>query len=182
MAQRCARGKQALAANLSVLTAEQVKLATSLVGVGQGHLFENWAPAGIDDEDKCILLAQLAALDANYPGGLRSHFACFTSTNVKILTRIRRASAYTLNARELLLKSKYKVSSLEGYTAEVPSGFTLRPGAPEMVEAERLGYAAMLCTRTPARSCSVQAAWASGSGARRWPSTPTSPARASWST
>jgi len=88
MAQRCARGKQALAANLSVLTAEQVKLATSLVGVGQGHLFENWAPAGIDDEDKCILLAQLAALDANYPGGLRSPFTCVTSTKVRILTRI----------------------------------------------------------------------------------------------
>ena len=105
MAQRCARGEQALRANLSVLSDDHVKLATSLIGVGQGHLFENWAPPGIHDEDKQRLLAQLQSLDANYPGGLRQ---------------------YTLKARELLLKSKHKLSSLEGFTPEVPTGFSLQ--------------------------------------------------------
>jgi hypothetical protein len=120
--QRCARGKQALRANLSVLSDEHVKLATSLIGVGQGHLFEHWAPPGIHDEDKQRLLTQLQALDANYPGGLRQ---------------------YTLNARELLLKSKHKLSSLEGFTAEIPQGFSLQAGSKEMVEAEKQGYAVM---------------------------------------
>ena len=95
MAQRCGRGKQALACNLGVLSDEHVKLSTALVGVGQGHLFENWAPPGIDDEDKVKMLNQLVQLDSNYPGGLR---------------------AYTLNARELLLRSKHMLSSLHGYT------------------------------------------------------------------
>ena len=122
MTLRCARGKQALHANLSVLSDEQVKLATSLIGVGQGHVFENWAPPGIHDDDKQRLLAQLQSLDANYPGGLRS---------------------YTLTARELLLKSKHKVSTLEGYSAEIPEGFSLQAGAKEMVEAEKQGYSVM---------------------------------------
>ena len=68
------------------------------------------------------LLTQLQALDANYPGGLRQ---------------------YTLNARELLLKSKHKLSSLEGFTAEIPQGFSLQAGSKEMVEAEKQGYAVM---------------------------------------
>ena len=122
MAQRCERGKQALRANLPALSDDQVKLTSSLIGVGQGHLFENWAPPGIHDDDKQRLLTQLQSLDASYAGGLRS---------------------YILNARELLLKSKHKVASLESYSPEIPEGFILKPGAPEMVEAERQGYAVM---------------------------------------
>ena len=48
MAQRCERGKQALRANLPALSDDQVKLTSSLIGVGQGHLFENWAESGAD--------------------------------------------------------------------------------------------------------------------------------------
>lgn len=122
MAQRCARGKLALKANLSALSDAHIKLASALVGVGQGHLFESWAPPGIRDDEKVRLLTQLEALDSNYPGGLR---------------------AYVHTARTLLLKSKHRESALEGYTAEVPQGITLQPGAQEMVDAERQGYAAM---------------------------------------
>jgi len=122
LAQRCVRGKQAVKANLAAMNSEQVKLATGLVGVGQGHLFENWAPPGIDDDDKQRLLAQLTSLDAGYPGGLRS---------------------YTINARELLLKSKHGLSSLEGYSGEIAAGHTLKAASREMHETERHGYAVM---------------------------------------
>jgi len=122
LAQRCARGKQAVKVNLAAMNSEQVKLATCLVGVGQGHLFENWAPPGINDDDKQRLLAQLTSLDAGYPGGLRS---------------------YTMNARELLLKSKHGVSSLEGYSGEIAAGHTLKAASRAMHETERHGYAVM---------------------------------------
>ena len=78
------RGKAALAVNLPVLNDDEVELAASLVGAGQGHLFESWPGPGIRDDDKRRFLRQAAALDAAYDGGLK---------------------AYCLRAKEHLLRS-----------------------------------------------------------------------------
>ena len=55
----------------------QQALAARLAGdeLGQAHLFADWPAAGAEDERKASLLAQCAALDASYPGGLAAYVA-----------------------------------------------------------------------------------------------------------
>ena len=59
-------GKTALEANIPILNSEELIVAASLLGAGQGHLFEKWPVPGIHDEDKRRLLKQVAELDAGW--------------------------------------------------------------------------------------------------------------------
>lgn len=93
-----------LSANFALLGAEEMRLASLLVSLGQAHIFEGWPPAGQRDDEKRALFAQLAALEKSYPGGLR---------------------AYHENARKLLADAKEGKNPLEGARPAVP-----RPGAP----------------------------------------------------
>jgi UDP-sugar pyrophosphorylase len=59
-------GKIALEANTSILSNEELVIAASLLGAGQGHLFEKWPAPGIHDDDKRRLLKQAAELNAGF--------------------------------------------------------------------------------------------------------------------
>ena len=65
----------------------------------QGHLFAEWTGAATEAADQRRLLAQLAALDGAYPGGL---------------------AAYVREARVLLAQSRDGVSPLAGLSAVAP--------------------------------------------------------------
>ena len=65
------RGKCALEANMSILSNEELVIAASLIGAGQGHLFEKWPAPGIQDDDKRRLLKQASELDAGYCQSIR---------------------------------------------------------------------------------------------------------------
>ena len=55
---------------------EHRRLAVRLLGeLGQVHLFARWPPAGQRDADKTQLLAELATVEANDPGGLAAYIA-----------------------------------------------------------------------------------------------------------
>jgi len=101
---------------------EHRRLAVRLSGeLGQAHLFEAWPPAGQRDADKTQLLAQLATLEANYPGGL---------------------AAYIGSARALLGQAVRGENALEGWTPSVPDdGVDLQPGSPEFAAFEERGLA-----------------------------------------
>ena len=94
----------------------------------QAHLVADWSGWRADLESgapvegrRRTLLAQLAGLDASYPGGLR---------------------AYRANAAELLRASAAGENPLEGFSPSVPIGETLVPHSEAFREAERLGLEA----------------------------------------
>ena len=100
-------------------TESQVSLARTLVEeLGQQHLFEGWAPEGNDTAQKLAMLAQLEALNGQYPGGL---------------------AAYVGNARRLLAASREGVNPFEGQTPSVPQGERLQSGTSEFLVAEDVG-------------------------------------------
>lgn len=102
-------------------SAAHTELAVSLVELGQAHLFESWPPAGERDEEKRQMLAQLAKLEANYPGGL---------------------AAYIQSARNLLGQSVRGENPLQGWSPSVPKdGFDLTPGSYEFGRHEERGLA-----------------------------------------
>ena len=102
-------------------SAAHTELAASLVELGQAHLFESWPPAGEQDEEKRQMLAQLAKLEANYPGGL---------------------AAYIQSARNLLGQSVRGDNPLQGWSPSVPDdGFDLTPGSDEFARHEERGLA-----------------------------------------
>ena len=102
-------------------SAAHTELAAALVELGQAHLFKSWPPAGERDEEKRQMLAQLAKLEANYPGGL---------------------AAYIQSARNLLGQSVRGENPLQGWSPSVPEdGFDLTPGSDEFARYEERGLA-----------------------------------------
>lgn len=70
-----------------------------LIDDGQEHLFADWDPPGTNDAAVAAFLASLAAVDANYPGGL---------------------IGYTANARRLLAEAQAGLNPFEGFVPEQP--------------------------------------------------------------
>ncbi|KAK9049514.1 hypothetical protein SSX86_031517, partial [Deinandra increscens subsp. villosa] len=44
--------------NLSLFSPDQVELANKLLGIGQGHLFEDWPDPGVEDDQKISFINQ----------------------------------------------------------------------------------------------------------------------------
>ena len=84
---------QGIKDNLSVLSEDELELVNKLLSDDQGHLFEGWQPAGVDDAEKHGFFAQIRELERSYPGGI---------------------TAYTHNARVLLRNSRLNVSPFTG--------------------------------------------------------------------
>mmetsp|Transcript_42448 Transcript_42448/g.133715 ORF Transcript_42448/g.133715 Transcript_42448/m.133715 type:complete len:610 (+) Transcript_42448:195-2024(+) len=116
------KGKAALAANMHILSEVEFRFASSLIGLGQGHLFGHWPAPGFQDDDKHRFLNQAMHLNEDYPGGLRE---------------------YIMNARQLLLKSKHGISSNAEFVPEIADGFSVEPRSTEILDFEREGYANM---------------------------------------
>lgn len=112
----------ALAANASILSVEELSFAESLVAAGQSHLFAGWPAPGENDSDKKGLIAQLMESDSLYGGGIPQ---------------------YVANARALLAASKAGTNPLEGYRPVIPSGETLTAHTDEWAAAETAGLAAI---------------------------------------
>eukprot|EP01045_Picozoa_sp_COSAG04_P016131 COSAG04_NODE_1323_length_7222_cov_14.445178_3_plen_614_part_00 len=104
--------------NASVLSAEELAFAQSMVKAGQAHLFTGWPAPGTQDEEKKGLIAQLQESDKLYGGGI---------------------AQYVENAKALLAASKAGENPLEGYSPVVPSGMTLTAHTDEWAEVESAG-------------------------------------------
>ena len=104
--------------NASVLSAEELAFAQSMVKAGQAHLFAGWPAPGTQDEEKKGLIAQLQESDKLYGGGI---------------------AQYVENAKALLAASKAGENPLEGYSPVVPSGMTLTAHTDEWAEVESAG-------------------------------------------
>ena len=111
-----------LAANASILSAEELSFAESMVAAGQSHLFAGWPAPGENDSDKKGLIAQLMESDSLYGGGIPQ---------------------YVANAKELLAASKAGTNPLEGYRPYLPSGAMLTAHTDEWADAEAAGLAAI---------------------------------------
>lgn len=109
-----------LSENLGRLSPEEARTARLLARIGQEHLFAAWPDPGIRDADKRRLLAQAAALDRQYPGGL---------------------AAYVDNARKLLADAAAGANPFEGARPAVPRGVVSEPGSPDFASAEAEGLA-----------------------------------------
>jgi len=84
---------------LEGLSPAEKELAARLVADGQGHLFEGWTGEAETLARRKAFFAQVAALDAAYPGGLE---------------------AYTRTARRLLAESRDGVPAFDGLVAQPP--------------------------------------------------------------
>ncbi|KAI4307222.1 hypothetical protein L6164_030432 [Bauhinia variegata] len=104
--------------NLHLLSPEEIELAKMLLDLAQGHLFENWAEPGVDDDQKKGFFEQVARLHSSYPNGLAS---------------------YVKNARVLLADSKAGKNPYDGFTPSVPSGETLTFGDDNFIKFEEAG-------------------------------------------
>ncbi|KAF8062991.1 hypothetical protein HT031_003830 [Scenedesmus sp. PABB004] len=110
-----------LRGNEQLLSAQEREVAAMLIAEGQEHLFAAWPAPGEADGDKARLLAQAAALDAAYHGGLR---------------------AYLSNARRLLADSREGRNVFDGFVPSVPDGERLDYGSPRFLALEARGLAA----------------------------------------
>lgn len=110
--------------HLSALEENDVAIMKLAVELGQAHLFTHWPKQGAE-QDKRRQLAQLRALNEQYPGGL---------------------SAYVANARRLLDASRRGENPYEGFTPRVPDGQKLEFASPEFATAEAAGLKAALYT------------------------------------
>ena len=99
---------QNLRSNLSILSSEEMNLASLLLSLGQQHLFSTWEKPSKNDELKHQFFRQVKELHESYnvPGGL---------------------AAYISNARKLLQSAKDGENPLAGWTPEVPTGINLEP-------------------------------------------------------
>lgn len=79
-------------------------LVAKLVDAGQGHLFADWDPPGVNDEAKAAFLASLSKIDGSYPGGL---------------------AGYISNARRLLAEAKEGGNPFEGFVPHHPDAVDL---------------------------------------------------------
>jgi len=103
-----------------VISAAEAAAAEGLIAAGQAHLFMDWPAVGSRDSDKRRLMAQIATIDAGYPGGL---------------------CGYIHNAKQLLEDSRVGRNPLAGWTPSVPAGSTLAYGDAEFVQCEEAGAA-----------------------------------------
>ena len=78
---------------------EYGELIERLKAAGQGHLFADWDPPGVNDEAKAAFLASLRKIDDSYPGGL---------------------AGYVSNARKLLAEAKEGRNPFEGFVPHQP--------------------------------------------------------------
>jgi len=90
---------------------------SELTAIGQEHLVAGWT-SETSEADKERFTAQVKALDASYPGGIK---------------------AYIANAKQLLADSKAGLNPLEGWTPSVPDGATLGVGSEAFLEHEAVG-------------------------------------------
>lgn len=104
--------------NGGLLSAEETDLVKRLQNLDQNHIFEDWPPLGVQDQEKRHMLQQLTALDSNYPGGL---------------------SAYISSAKKLLSDAQAGKNPFEGFTPEVPDGKRLDYGSKEFSDLENIG-------------------------------------------
>lgn len=147
-----------LGSNLSLLGAEEMRLASLLVSIGQGHIFDGWPPAGKRDEEKRALFAQLATLEASYPGGMRAYY-----NNAKKLladakegknplegvprdpcngraARRRIAAALRLTGSSARARAaRAVVAARAGWTPEVPTGQRVSAGSEQFLALEKVG-------------------------------------------
>jgi len=92
-----------LQGNASILRKDEHELVRLILGLKQGHIFDNWEKGGIDDTKKHALFDQLKALN-NPPGSLEN---------------------YLERAQKLLKSSAKGENPLDGWIPEIPSGITL---------------------------------------------------------
>lgn len=85
--------------NLNLFSPEECVLVEQLLAVDQGHLFEDWDRAGVNDGAKKNFVSGLAVMDASYPGGLRG---------------------YIENARVLLAEAREGKNPFEGFIPHRP--------------------------------------------------------------
>ncbi len=109
---------ETLKANVSILSSDELNLASTLVSLGQSHLFEKWDPPGTNDNAKHDFFLQVEELNGSYGGGL---------------------SAYIENARVLLKSAAAGDNPLEGWKPQVPQGVSLEPVTPEYEKYEERG-------------------------------------------
>lgn len=111
---------ETLRGNESILSSQEKELVKLLLNNDQQHLFQEWDPLGVQDEEKHRFFAQVERLHSSYPsrGGLGD---------------------YLKNAKNLLESSKIGANPLEGWTPDVPSGVIIDPLADTCLEHEKLG-------------------------------------------
>lgn len=104
---------------LDQLTEAEARCAEMLLSAGQQHIFEGWAPDGVDSARKREFFASVMSLDRTYPGGLR---------------------AYLANAKRLLSMASLRQNPLDGWVASPPEGgHVLQPGSEEFDHYESIG-------------------------------------------
>ncbi len=86
--------------NMESLNTADRELVDKLMDAGQGHLFADWDPPGVNDEAKAAFLGALHKIDGNYPGGL---------------------VGYISNARKLLAEAKEGGNPFEGFVPHQPN-------------------------------------------------------------
>ena len=89
-----------LSENSNILSPKEKELANILIEAGQGHLFQDWDPIGVNDEQKHEFFQQIQQLNSSYIGGL---------------------SNYIERAKVLLAKSKSGDNPFDGWKPEVHS-------------------------------------------------------------
>ena len=92
--------------------------------MGQGHLFDGWASATVEDRRR--LIRQIVDMDDAYPEDAEGRAGL---------------TAYVAHARELLADSAAGKNPFEGYTVELPEGEVMSVGSDAFREDERLGLA-----------------------------------------
>ena len=106
--------------NMSVLSAEEIKLVEILLDEGQQHVFDGWERAGVNDDKKHAMMRQVMRLEKGYPGGLKR---------------------YLSNARSLLVDARAGTNPFDGWRPEVPSGTQLEPNSWSFSSFESAGLA-----------------------------------------
>lgn len=92
-----------LQSNASILRIDEHELVRVILGLKQGHIFDNWDKGGINDSKKHLFFKQLKALN-DPPGSLEN---------------------YLERAKRLLRSSANGENPLDGWIPEVPTGISL---------------------------------------------------------
>lgn len=108
-----------------LLTEEQYSLGRELLQEGQAHLFADWDPPGVAEEEKSAFWRALQSVQAGYPGGV---------------------VGYIRNARVLLHEAAAGTNPFEGCTPEPPAMVDLSGFGPTYEAAEEIGWRALADT------------------------------------
>ena len=117
---------QSIDSNKEILSPRECELVELLLELGQSHLFDDWDPAGVNDDHKHAFFEQVRTLHETYTvnGGL---------------------SAYISRSRLLLEKSKNGDNPFQGWIPEIPTGTSLDPLTEEFLCIEKLGFEYVGC-------------------------------------